>query len=76
MENNQPAVYVYTDRPIYRPGQTVYFRAVARGKDNGRYYNPDLQEINIDVVSPYDPVTYQTQVLATLPTESHAPGVS
>ena len=24
-------IYMYTDRPIYRPGQTVYFRGVARG---------------------------------------------
>jgi uncharacterized protein YfaS (alpha-2-macroglobulin family) len=29
--------YLYTDRPIYRPGQTVYFRAVARQVYNGRY---------------------------------------
>jgi len=30
-------VYLYTDRPIYRPGQTVYFRAVLREASNGRY---------------------------------------
>ncbi|MDH5607627.1 MAG: MG2 domain-containing protein, partial [Anaerolineae bacterium] len=38
--NNSPPwgkVYVYTDRPIYRPGQTVNFRAVARQAYNGRY---------------------------------------
>jgi hypothetical protein len=29
--------YIYTDRPIYRPGQTVFFRAVARKAYNGRY---------------------------------------
>jgi len=34
--------YLYTDRPIYRPGQTVYFRAVARQAHNGRYSMPDL----------------------------------
>jgi uncharacterized protein YfaS (alpha-2-macroglobulin family) len=32
--------YLYTDRPIYRPGQTVYFRAVAREAYNGRYTIP------------------------------------
>ncbi|MCZ7552054.1 MAG: Ig-like domain-containing protein [Anaerolineales bacterium] len=32
-----PFVYLYTDRPIYRPGQTVYFRAVLREASNGRY---------------------------------------
>lgn len=34
--------YVYSDRPIYRPGQTVYFRAVVRQAFNGRYSMPDL----------------------------------
>jgi hypothetical protein len=35
-------VYLYTDRPIYRPGQTVYFRAIVREAYNGRYTLPDL----------------------------------
>lgn len=34
--------YIYTDRPIYRPGQTVYYRAVLRDAYNGRYKEPDL----------------------------------
>jgi len=34
--------YLYTDRPIYRPGQTIYFRAVVRQAFNGRYTLPDL----------------------------------
>jgi uncharacterized protein YfaS (alpha-2-macroglobulin family) len=28
------AVYAYTDRPIYRPGQTVYFKAIVRRDDD------------------------------------------
>jgi len=32
-----PLVYLYTDRPIYRPGQTVSFRAILRQQSNGRY---------------------------------------
>jgi hypothetical protein len=35
-------VYLYTERPIYRPGQTIYFRAVVRQAYNGRYSLPDL----------------------------------
>jgi uncharacterized protein YfaS (alpha-2-macroglobulin family) len=27
--------YVYTDRPIYRPGDTVYFRLLVRQVANG-----------------------------------------
>ena len=30
-------VYLYTDRPIYRPGQTVHFAAILRHDEDGRY---------------------------------------
>jgi alpha-2-macroglobulin len=34
----EPSVgYVYTDRPIYRPGQTVYWKALIRKDDDARY---------------------------------------
>lgn len=62
----RPEVYLYTDRPIYRPGQAVQFKLAAREEDNGRYSAPNLAEVTVDVISPYDPVSYQTQVLATL----------
>lgn len=32
-----PRAYIYTDRPIYRPGDTVYFKAILRNFENGRY---------------------------------------
>ena len=38
-------IYMYTDRPIYRPGQTVYFRGVARQAFNGRYELPPVNTI-------------------------------
>lgn len=34
------AAYVYTDRPIYRPGQTVYWKALVRRDDDARYSLP------------------------------------
>ena len=43
-------VYFYTDRPIYRPGQTVYFRAIARQAYNGRYTLPDLSSLPVTVM--------------------------
>ena len=33
----EPETYLYSDRPIYRPGQTVYFRGAVRQAFNGRY---------------------------------------
>jgi alpha-2-macroglobulin len=46
--NRQPPhtdLYMYTDRPMYRPGQTVYFRGVARQAFNGRYELPQINEV-------------------------------
>ena len=37
----QPYVgYVYTDRPIYRPGQTVYWKAIIRRDNDASYSLP------------------------------------
>ena len=38
-------IYMYSDRPMYRPGQTVYFRGVARQAFNGRYELPQIDEV-------------------------------
>ncbi len=40
-------VYLYTERPIYRPGQTVYFRGVVRQAFNGRYEQPTQDRITL-----------------------------
>jgi len=32
--------YFFTDRPIYRPGQTVYFKGILRGDDDAHYSLP------------------------------------
>jgi uncharacterized protein YfaS (alpha-2-macroglobulin family) len=37
-------IHVYTDRPIYRPGQPVYFRGIVRAEDDARYTLPPRGE--------------------------------
>ena len=32
--------FVFTDRPIYKPGDTLYFKAILRSNDDGRYWIP------------------------------------
>lgn len=64
---NEPEVYLYTDRPIYRPGQAINLRLIARAKDNARYAPLPVEQLTVEVVSPYDPFSGQSQVLATLP---------
>ncbi|MCC6299535.1 MAG: Ig-like domain-containing protein [Anaerolineales bacterium] len=49
IEQPTTQIYLYTDRPIYRPGQTVYFRGAARQAFNGRYELPPLTEIPLTV---------------------------
>jgi len=46
---SQVEAYLYTDRPIYRPGDTVYFRGVVRQGFNGRYTLPDLSSYELTV---------------------------
>ncbi len=43
--------YLYTDRPIYRPGQTVYYRGVVRAPTDSGYALPDMASIPVTVHS-------------------------
>jgi uncharacterized protein YfaS (alpha-2-macroglobulin family) len=44
------SVYLYTDRPIYRPGQPVYFKGVVRLDNDARYSLPEqLQQLPIEI---------------------------
>jgi hypothetical protein len=44
--------YIYTDRPIYRPGDTVHFRLIARQAANGRYSLPDISSYPLALMDP------------------------
>ncbi len=37
-------IHLYTERPLYRPGQTVYFKGIVRADDDARYSIPTGQE--------------------------------
>ncbi len=45
--------YLYTDRPIYRPDQTVYFKGIIRKDDDATLSIPDPQTLlNVEITSP------------------------
>jgi hypothetical protein len=46
--------YIYTDRPIYRPGDTVHFRFIVRQAANGRYSLPDFSSYKLTLYGPMD----------------------
>ncbi len=39
-DSRYPTVFSYADRPLYRPGDTVHFKAVLRKQENGSYTIP------------------------------------
>jgi uncharacterized protein YfaS (alpha-2-macroglobulin family) len=50
--NNAPSpvfAYIYTDRPIYRPGDTVHYKGIVRDTNYGRYAIPGIQTMEINI---------------------------
>ena len=43
--------YLYTDRPLYRPGQVVYFKGVLRHEDDARFKLPDVKNVNVTITN-------------------------
>ncbi len=41
--------YIYTERPIYRPAQKVYFKGILRRLGEGGYEMPDTRLVNLTV---------------------------
>ena len=41
--------FVYTDRPVYRPGHTVEFRAVLRNRSGRKYQVPAGKIVNVKI---------------------------
>ena len=51
---------LYTDRPIYRPGQTVYFKGILRADDDARYSLPsDIKKVGVRVGDPQGKELYK-----------------
>ena len=40
-------LYIYTDRPLYRPGETVYFRGIYREQDDFNYQVSNLKSVDV-----------------------------
>ncbi len=43
--------YIYTDRPIYRPGQTVHFKGVVRAENDVAFTLPDVRDVEVSILN-------------------------
>ncbi len=41
--------YVYTDRALYRPGQTVFYKGIVRSNDDLHYSLPGLKKVDVTI---------------------------
>lgn len=61
--NDEPLYfgYIYTDRPIYRPGDTVHFRGIVRDTNYGRYPFPTATSValKINYLREFETVDYE-----------------
>lgn len=51
-ERGGDQLFLYTERPIYRPGQTVYWKAFARRAAASGYAMPDVSVANLKLTGP------------------------
>ena len=68
MQDNQPArglAYLHTDRPLYRPGQPVYFRGILRNEDDARFALPAAQTVTATISNPLGDVVHEQQLSVT-----------
>ncbi|MHB9026042.1 MAG: alpha-2-macroglobulin family protein [Armatimonadota bacterium] len=64
-EDDPLRVYTYTDRPVYRPGQTVNFRSVLRELHGDNYRVPGRTEAQVRVADGNDNTVYNGQHATT-----------
>ncbi|HEX8683815.1 MAG TPA: Ig-like domain-containing protein, partial [Ardenticatenaceae bacterium] len=57
---------IYSDRPLYRPGQTVYFKGVLRQRDGSALVLPTIREMELQINTP-EGETFDSQPVTLSP---------
>jgi uncharacterized protein YfaS (alpha-2-macroglobulin family) len=61
LQPERPTAYVYTDRPVYRPGQPVSFKSIVRLNDDLDYGLPTYETVDVAIAS-YDETVFSDTV--------------
>lgn len=56
------SIYLYSDRPVYRPGQPVYLRGIVREQDDIQFTTPDADTIRMSVANGFGETIYEGDV--------------
>ena len=57
--------YIYTDRPVYRPGHPVHFRGIVRLRNSTGYSVPAGRRLNVEIDDAEQKPVYQKTLTAT-----------
>lgn len=56
-------VYGFTDRPVYRPGDTVHFKEIVRRNMEGEYRNLPNTKVRVEIRNPKNEVLYSKDLI-------------
>lgn len=56
------SIYMYTDRPVYRPGQPVYIRGIVRQQDDIAITPPDIDTVPVYVANGFGDTIFEGDV--------------
>ncbi len=57
--------YLYTDRPIYRPGQVVFFKGILRTEQDARFRLPEFREAQVVITNDRGETVYDARLPLT-----------
>jgi len=56
-------IYSYTDRPVYRPGHTIYFKAIPRIDSGDKYEMAQITGCQVKILAPDGSAVYETTLV-------------
>ncbi|MBI4965867.1 MAG: hypothetical protein HY913_21495 [Desulfomonile tiedjei] len=54
--------YAFTERGVYKPGETVHFKFVARAYKDHKIVSPKGEEVKVEITSPREDVVYSKEL--------------